>query len=194
MVHLRPGYPSVGCSPAEPTSVSPGALTIPKGVLEKQEHRKASGREARQSVAKEGLFFVQRMGSTSALELYLKSLNTNNVCVPDPDAPPGYAYMIFSRPNKFGHKLTEQYDELMPELRKELDDLYVAAPVVPNATTIREALATYDDLFVSSRYWFEPNYNRGGGRRITALINLVNLIGNYVEKLPKRVVELREDV
>ena len=65
VVHRRPSYPLVGCSPAGPTSVSPGALTTPESVLRKQEHRRAGGREARQSIAKEGLFFVQTMGSTS---------------------------------------------------------------------------------------------------------------------------------
>src|SRR5260370_23956380 len=33
VVHRRPSYPLAGCSPAEPTSVSPGALTIPESVL-----------------------------------------------------------------------------------------------------------------------------------------------------------------
>jgi len=28
-VHRRPDYPLVGCAPAEPTSVSPGATEIP---------------------------------------------------------------------------------------------------------------------------------------------------------------------
>jgi hypothetical protein len=28
LAHLRPGYPSVGCAPAEPTSVSPGRTTL----------------------------------------------------------------------------------------------------------------------------------------------------------------------
>jgi len=31
-VHRRPGYPSAGCVPAEPASVSPGAGSIPSGV------------------------------------------------------------------------------------------------------------------------------------------------------------------
>ncbi len=119
-----------------------------------------------------------------SLELYLKSLNTKNVYVADPETIPGSCYMVFSMPNKKGHVLTEQYDELLPELKKVLDDAYVTAPVVANAVAIRDALIPYDDVFVSSRYWFDPKYPRGGGRSITALISLVNLIGDCIETLP----------
>ena len=119
-----------------------------------------------------------------ALELYLKSLNTNNVYLPDPDAVPGTCYMVFSMPNKKGHVLTEQYDELLPELKKLLDDAYAQMPVVAHASTFREALAAYDDVYVSSRYWFDPKYPRGFGPNITALIDLVNLVGECIETLP----------
>src|SRR5262245_41343219 len=69
--HLRPGYPSVGCTPAEPTSVSPGGSTL----------YRPPGHSARRAglsvglgvtvlttglgVAKEWPFLVSTMGSTS---------------------------------------------------------------------------------------------------------------------------------
>src|SRR5690242_10521276 len=47
VVHRRPGYPLVGCSPAEPTSVSPGVKTIPRSGRSRQEHRKVADQEVR---------------------------------------------------------------------------------------------------------------------------------------------------
>jgi hypothetical protein len=32
LAHRRPGYPSSGCSPAEPDSVSPGAATVTEAI------------------------------------------------------------------------------------------------------------------------------------------------------------------
>lgn len=124
--------------------------------------------------------------SALALELYLKSLNTKNVYKEDPEAIPGTCWMMYSEPNKRGHKLTEQYDELMPELRKELDELYAANLVDSKSATIRDALAVYDNLFISSRYWFGSEYPRTTTRMsLTTLIGLMNLIGEWVEKLPR---------
>ena len=65
VVHRRPGYPLIGCSPAEPTSVSLGE----KSITEEREQSKIKPelpvRKTGKSVAKEWPFFVQRMGSTS---------------------------------------------------------------------------------------------------------------------------------
>jgi hypothetical protein len=44
-------------------------LPIPETVVRGQDHRGVADQEARQSVAKEGLFFVQRMGSTTLIAL-----------------------------------------------------------------------------------------------------------------------------
>src|SRR5438270_13796780 len=65
--YLRPGYPLAGCSPAEPASVSPGAEVIPLGTGERQTNRRLRVRKTCAGVAKNGSFFVQRMGSTSII-------------------------------------------------------------------------------------------------------------------------------
>src|SRR5271155_3284062 len=66
--YLRPGYPLAGCSPAEPTSVSPGETVIPGGSLGGKSDQRLRVRKTCMGVAKDRLFFVQRMGSTSDIK------------------------------------------------------------------------------------------------------------------------------
>src|SRR5216684_4240405 len=63
--YLRPSYPLAGCSPAEPTSVSPGEKSIPQACRRCKINQELPVRKPGKSVAKEWPFFVQRMGSTS---------------------------------------------------------------------------------------------------------------------------------
>src|SRR5208337_4930072 len=63
--YLRPSYPLAGCSPAEPTSVSPGEQSIAERRQRSKINQELPVRKAGKSVAKEWPFFVQRMGSTS---------------------------------------------------------------------------------------------------------------------------------
>src|SRR5229473_2833391 len=65
--YLRPSYPLAGCSPAEPTSVSPGEKAIPQACRRCKTDQELPVRKAGKSVAKEWPFFVQTMGSTSEL-------------------------------------------------------------------------------------------------------------------------------
>ena len=65
--YLRPGYPLAGCSPAEPASVSPGEQAITEGCRTIKSNPTLPVRKASRGVAKEGPFFVQRMGSTSRI-------------------------------------------------------------------------------------------------------------------------------
>ncbi len=72
LAHRRPGYPLVGCSPAEPTAVSPGATDVPQSQLANKPKRLYTATSRRftttkdgPSVAKDCLFFVLTMGSTS---------------------------------------------------------------------------------------------------------------------------------
>jgi hypothetical protein len=62
----RPGYPLMGCSPAEPTSVSPGGTAIPQERRGGKSNQVLPVTKTGRSVAKERSFIVQRMGSTSA--------------------------------------------------------------------------------------------------------------------------------
>src|SRR5438477_10892639 len=72
LAHRRPGYPLAGCSPAEPTSGSPGDVDVPQGPPAHKSKQAAQASwervavtRAALSVAKERSFFVQTMGSTS---------------------------------------------------------------------------------------------------------------------------------
>ena len=55
--HRRPSYPSAGCVPAEPASVSPGGETITRAVERDKANARVAG-EGRKSVAKKWAFLV----------------------------------------------------------------------------------------------------------------------------------------
>src|SRR5271170_3260994 len=74
---LRPSYPLAGCSPAEPTSVSPGEQSIAEQRQRSKINPKLPVREAGKSVAKGWPFFVQRMGSTSGHSSPPSSISSN---------------------------------------------------------------------------------------------------------------------
>src|SRR6266851_5231564 len=86
--YLRPSYPLAGCSPAEPTSVSPGEKSIPQACRRCKINQELPVRKPGKSVAKEWPFFVQRMGSTSPsagqIPLTDRSLNTTRLVATPP--------------------------------------------------------------------------------------------------------------
>src|SRR5277367_3265605 len=78
--YLRPSYPLAGCSPAEPTSVSPGEQSIAEQRPRSKINQELPVRKAGKSVAKEWPFFVQRMGSTSLVAFFQQAFpRINNV-------------------------------------------------------------------------------------------------------------------
>src|SRR5262249_37773474 len=122
-----------------------------------------------------------------ALELYLKSLNTNNVYHDLADEGSPDCQMVTARPAQRGHCLVRQHDALAQEFRDELRDAYATSPVVRGAGTFREALTTFDGVFEQSRYIFEER-DPVQGLPLKGLVRLVALVGRYVEGLPRRVV------
>jgi hypothetical protein len=122
------------------------------------------------------------MMAAFGIELFLKSLSSK--CVYHAAALGGF--LVTAQPMKKGHSLGNQFDELSPELQVGLEQTYSKRPVVANKDTIREALAAYDGLFVSTRYSFEDKGN-DNGRSITDLVRLLDLIGDHVDSLVKRV-------
>lgn len=121
-----------------------------------------------------------------ALELYLKALNSKNVHYPiEDDLPLSKGYAIFSEPVTKKHELTKVFDDLFSEIQAELSAVYATTPVVPQAAGIRDALLAFDNLFTRQRYWFEQR-NHSSGNSLTALFELVSVVGNYVERLQPR--------
>lgn len=121
------------------------------------------------------------------IELFLKSLNSKWVYHED-DVLPGLGiYRVTSAPLKKGHPLLALFDAIERPFREGLEQAYAATPVVVGKATIREALAAYDDLFVTARYPFEDGHDFSG-RNITGLMGLLDFIGNHVGGLPRQTV------
>ena len=120
------------------------------------------------------------------IELFLKSLNSKCVYHQDEVLKALGGYLVTAKPLEFGHLLVDQFDDLNPILQAELEAAYNKRQVVRGKSTIREALAVYNDLFVSARYPFEREGD-GGRRSLTALVKLLDLIADHVDSLKKRV-------
>jgi hypothetical protein len=60
--YLRPGYPLVGCSPAEPTSVSPGETNGIATASRTQEQGKVAGQEGQRKCSEEMPDFCPKNG------------------------------------------------------------------------------------------------------------------------------------
>jgi hypothetical protein len=123
------------------------------------------------------------MVAAFGIELFLKSLNSKCVYHQDELLAALDGYEITAEPLKKGHPLVSLLDAIDDRFRKGLEDAYAAKPAVRGKATLREALAVYDTLFVSARYPFEAG-QEGGGRSITCLICLLDLIGDYVGSQP----------
>jgi hypothetical protein len=130
------------------------------------------------------------MVAAFGIELFLKCLNAECVYHVYHQDEGGLAafdgYRVTAEPLKKGHPLVSLLDPIDDRFRKGLEDAYAAKPVIRGKATLRDALAEYDTLFVSARYPFEDG-NDGGGRSITGLVELLDLIADHVGTLPRQV-------
>ncbi len=125
------------------------------------------------------------MVAAFGIELFLKCLNSKWVYHEDELLGVCSGYRVTSEPLKKGHPLVALFDALEDGYRAGLEQAYAANPVVPGKATLHDALAEYDTLFVTSRYPFEDGHNFGG-KSLTGLIRLLDLIGDHVGTLPKQ--------
>ncbi len=134
------------------------------------------------------------MNGGITLELYLKSLNAEEVAYPANEKTVGVAEaelfqqfedqgmhwdLLKDKGPKGGHDLVALFDGLDESLREELSDIYRATPVVPAIGSMRDALTVYRDSFVNSRYPYE--YGSPLAKDLDGLVSLVGLLGSYVE-------------
>ena len=124
------------------------------------------------------------MTAAFGIELFLKSLNSGCVYSQDEDLAALGGYMVTAAPLKKGHALVALFDAIDGQLRSGLEAAYLAKPCVRGKATIRDALAVYDNLFVDSRYPFE-NAQDGGGRSITDVVRLLDMVADHVSSLPR---------
>ena len=126
------------------------------------------------------------MVATFGIELFLKCLNSNCVYHQDEVLAALGGYRVTAEPLKKGHPLVSLFDAIDDRFRKGLEEAYVANPVIRGKATLRDALAEYDTVFVGARYPFEDAHD-GGGRSITGLVRLLDLIGDHVGTLQRLV-------
>jgi len=87
-----------------------------------------------------------------AVELFLKSLSTESIFVPQSDFD---GYKVYAQPELKHHRLHELFDNIPDDIRIELEARFATAGITTSATSLRDLLMTYENLFMASRYPFE---------------------------------------
>lgn len=126
------------------------------------------------------------MVAAFGIELFLKCLNSKCVYHQDEVLAALGGYRVTAEPLKKGHPLVSLLNALEDRFRKGLEVAYAANPVIRGKATLKDALAEYDTLFVNARYPFEDGQD-GGGKSITGLVQLLDLIADHVGSLPRQV-------
>lgn len=126
------------------------------------------------------------MVAAFGIELFLKCPNSKCVYHQDEVLEALGGYRVTAEPLKKGHPLVSLLGAIDDRFRKGLEEAYAVNPVIRGKATLRDALAEYDTLFVSARYPFEDGHD-GGGRSITGLVQLLDLIADHVGTLQRQV-------
>jgi len=118
--------------------------------------------------------------ATFALELYLKSLNAEDVYHPLDSS----VYLVTAQSTERGHHLTRLFNSLDTELQDSLAAAFQQSELSASYSRLEGLLDRYNTLFVDSRYPFE----RTGildNLRLDHLIGLVELLHDFVQNLPR---------
>lgn len=116
-----------------------------------------------------------------AVELYLKSLGSQTIHRPEAGFPA--VSRVYAAPEVKRHMLDELLDAIPDDIRRQLEDEFMAERPTGDALKLREVLQTYENLFVASRYPFEE------GMDITQyplpqLMRLCEFLRDFVTRLP----------
>lgn len=125
------------------------------------------------------------VNSAFALELYLKSLNSDLVFSGDVEKQNGViAYgNVKNIPNKFGHNPSELFDTLSSDVKLDLSCKYEECFQSEN---LRQVLSAYDGVFAEWRYIFSSEARR---LCLTDLLRLLKFLHDYSNQQHKNRVE-----
>lgn len=118
-----------------------------------------------------------------ALELYLKSLSAREVEVPDTSFGEG-AY-IHARSSVISHRLEDLFDRASPDIQQLIEKASGRFSRLSRFSGVRDALKAHNEMFMASRYPFEPG-SELSGIRIETLDELLQLLDDVIRKLPHR--------
>lgn len=118
------------------------------------------------------------VNSSLAIELHLKCLNAWDVYHPIDTG----GHQVTSK-SVVGHSLVKLFDGLPAQIKAEIDSHFATRR--PQLGGPRKALEPYANLFVEERYWFEYP-DREQLPPINHLVDVMNLIGDYVDQLTPR--------
>lgn len=127
-----------------------------------------------------GLLLPTINSSIIACELYLKSLNAKS----DYSDHDEFGFrQVFAVPNKHGHPLTRQYDELAIGLQESLSSEFSSDRRFSDPN-LRNVLAEFDNTFQVSRYMFErQNAKQMTELKYQLLLNLCEFLRGFVSNM-----------
>lgn len=114
-----------------------------------------------------------------SVELFLKSLSSESVFVPESTFG---GYKVYASPQVKKHTLVELYESIPTEVRDELNSRFTTTQLASSATSLPEMLRAYEGLFAVSRYPFEE----GSDIRkypLTPLMALASFLRTFISSL-----------
>jgi hypothetical protein len=126
-----------------------------------------------------GLLLPLMNAAIISVELFLKSLSSESIFVPESTFG---GYNVYALPQVKKHTLIELYESIPEDIRNELDSRFRASQLALSASSLSEMLGTYEGLFAVSRYPFEEGSDI---RRypVTLLIELASFLRSFAISL-----------
>jgi hypothetical protein len=114
-----------------------------------------------------------------SVELFLKSLSSESVFIPEPMSG---GYKVYASPEVKRHTLVELFESIPKDIRDQLESQFAASKLQSVSSSLSEMLQAYEGLFAISRYPFEE----GSDIRkyaLTPLMELASFLRTFISSL-----------
>ena len=147
-------------------------------VLDAADQYEAASRVLWAQLSEGGILLPFLNVSVMAVELYLKSLSSQLVFVPQEDG----CEIVYANPDEFKHSPTKLLEVIPEDVRVRMETKFLKCPD-REGVTLRDRCSAYDELFQSSRYPFDRKLNLND-IRVAPLCDLVVFLKEFVSSYP----------
>ena len=147
-------------------------------VLDAADQYEAASRVLWAQLSEGGILLPFLNVSVMAVELYLKSLSSQRVFVPQED---GWS-IVYAKPDEFKHPPSKLLEAIPEDVRARMETEFLKRPD-REGVTFRDRCSAYDKLLRSSRYPFDRKLNLNG-IRLAQLRDLVAFLKEFVSSYP----------
>ena len=143
-------------------------------VLDAADQYEAASRVLWAQLSEGGILLPFLNVSVTAVELYLKSLSSQLVFVPQEDG----CEIVYANPDEFTHSPSKLLEVIPEDVRARMETEFLKRPDREGATLL-DRCSAYDELFKSSRYPFDRKLNLNG-IRVATLRDFVAFLKEFV--------------